>query len=177
MTQNEPNNATRARDAEVALTAHVHTQYRKGFEPDLENGDTEDRRDALVDLLANLRHWARKTGVDYADADRIADGHFEAEVSEEADADEPPAGRAVEGELAEIAAQVPPEEWEKVGTFATELREEGRLATAAPELLEACKAALLLAGDGDLADNGEYSGAAITDQIRAAVRKVEGGGQ
>lgn len=41
-------------------------------------------------------------------------------------------------------------------------------------LLEACKAALLLAGDGDLPDNGEYSGAAITDQIRAAVAKAEG---
>jgi hypothetical protein len=85
MTRNEPNNATRAHDAEVALTAHLHTQYRKGFEPDLENGDTDDRRDALVDLLANLRHWARKTGVDYADADRIADGHFEAEVAEESE--------------------------------------------------------------------------------------------
>lgn len=42
-------------------------------------------------------------------------------------------------------------------------------------LLAACKAALLLAGDGDLPDNGEFSGAAITDQVRAAVAQAEGG--
>jgi hypothetical protein len=52
-----------------------------------------------------------------------------------------------------------------------------RLMAAAPELLEACEAALLLAGDDDLPDNGGYNGAAITDQIRAAIAKAEGGGQ
>lgn len=38
-----------------------------------------------------------------------------------------------------------------------------------PDLLEAAEAALLLAGDGDLPDNGEFSGASITDQLRDAV--------
>lgn len=49
-----------------------------------------------------------------------------------------------------------------------------RLFLSAPMLLEACKAALRLAGADDLPDNGEYCGAAITDLIRAAVEKAEG---
>lgn len=51
--------------------------------------------------------------------------------------------------------------------------ETQRLA-AAGDLLEACKAVLRLAGDGDLADNGEHSGAAITDWVRSAVARAEG---
>jgi hypothetical protein len=51
---------------------------------------------------------------------------------------------------------------------------EAQRLAAAGSLLEACRAVLLLAGDGDLADNGEYSGAAITDQVRSAVAAAEG---
>ena len=47
---------------------------------------------------------------------------------------------------------------------------DAKAALAAPILLEACRAVLNLAGeDCDLPDNGEYSGAAITDLVRAAV--------
>ena len=49
-----------------------------------------------------------------------------------------------------------------------------RLFLASPMLLEACKATLLLAGGEDLPDNGEYSGAAITDLVRAAVAQAQG---
>lgn len=62
----------------------------------------------------------------------------------------------------------------RIATFWPGAEQEAhvRLFLAAPMLLEACKAALRLAGDGDLPDNGEYSGAAITDLIRAAVEKA-----
>ena len=40
------------------------------------------------------------------------------------------------------------------------------------ELLEALEAALTILGDEDLPDNGELSGAAVTDLMRAAVAKV-----
>lgn len=49
------------------------------------------------------------------------------------------------------------------------------LISAAPMLLSACKSALLLADeDGSLPDNGEYSGAAIGDQLSCAVQMAEG---
>lgn len=40
------------------------------------------------------------------------------------------------------------------------------------ELLEALEAALAILGDADLPDNGELSGAAVTDMMRAAVAKA-----
>ena len=40
------------------------------------------------------------------------------------------------------------------------------------ELLEALEAALTILGDEDLPDNGELSGAAVTDLMRAAVAKA-----
>jgi hypothetical protein len=39
------------------------------------------------------------------------------------------------------------------------------------ELLAALEAALAILGDDDLPDNGELSGAAVTDMMRAAVAK------
>ena len=156
----------RFEDGEAAMKAYSAVKERN--DTDMYDFSSEPPEDRLTDLLADLRHWARAEGIDFERSDALARSHFETEVDEETDAKEPPARRAVEDELAEIAAQVPPEEWAKVG-------KEERLGEAAPELLEACKAALLLAGDADLPDNGEYSGAAITDQIRAAVAKAKGG--
>ena len=40
------------------------------------------------------------------------------------------------------------------------------------ELLEALEAALAILGTDDLPDNGELSGAAVTDLMRAAVAKA-----
>ena len=40
------------------------------------------------------------------------------------------------------------------------------------ELLEALEAALAILGDDDLPDNGELSGAAVTDMMRAAVAEA-----
>jgi len=40
------------------------------------------------------------------------------------------------------------------------------------ELLEALEAALAILGDSDLPDNGELSGAAVTDMMRAAAARA-----
>ena len=40
------------------------------------------------------------------------------------------------------------------------------------ELLEALEAALAILGDDDLPDNGELSGAAVTDMMRVAVARA-----
>jgi hypothetical protein len=40
------------------------------------------------------------------------------------------------------------------------------------ELLAALEAALAILGDDDLPDNGELSGAAVTDMMRAAVARA-----
>lgn len=65
----------------------------------------------------------------------------------------------------------------RIATFWPGAEQEAhiRLFLAAPLLLEACKAALCLAGDDDFPDNGEYSGAAITDLIRVAVEEAQEG--
>jgi hypothetical protein len=175
MTQSEPNDAAQGRNFERALDAHAAVRMYAAIKDrggaritGLFDFAVQSLEEWLTDLLTDLRHWTREEGIDFERVDAMARSHFECETDEEEDPDEPPASRAVEDELAEIGAQVPPEEWAKVSA-------EERLGEAAPELLEACKAALLLAGDGDLPDNGEYSGAAITDQIRAAVAKAKGG--
>lgn len=49
-----------------------------------------------------------------------------------------------------------------------------RLIAAAPELLATCEAIAQLLGDDDLPDNGELSGAAITEQLRAVIAKATG---
>jgi hypothetical protein len=38
---------------------------------------------SLQDLLADMRHLARKEGVEWADVQRMAESHFEEEVLEE----------------------------------------------------------------------------------------------
>lgn len=47
-----------------------------------------------------------------------------------------------------------------------------RLIAAAPDLIEAARAVLKLLDGADIPDNGELSGAAITDALRAAVDKA-----
>lgn len=46
---------------------------------------------------------------------------------------------------------------------------QARLIAASPYMLEALKAVLNLIGDEDLQDNGEFSGAAISDLVRSSV--------
>ena len=49
-----------------------------------------------------------------------------------------------------------------------------RLIAASPYVLEALKSMVALIGDEDMADNGELSGAAISDMARAAIEMVSG---
>jgi len=47
-----------------------------------------------------------------------------------------------------------------------------KVIAASPYMLEALKAMVVLIGDDDLPDNGELSGAAICDMVRAAVSQA-----
>ena len=63
---------------------------------------------------------------------------------------------------------------DKISRFEDDPTAEGNasLLVNAAAMFKALEAVLQLAGDGDLPDNGEFSGAAITDIIRAAYAKV-----
>jgi len=55
-----------------------------------------------------------------------------------------------------------------------EAEKNANLIAASPYLLEALKAVVALIGDEDLPDNGELSGAAISDMARSAIGTVSG---
>jgi hypothetical protein len=50
-----------------------------------------------------------------------------------------------------------------------EAKKNAKLIAASPYMLEALKAVVGLIGDEDLPDNGELSGAAVCDMVRAAI--------
>jgi hypothetical protein len=75
-------NAGRAADAEVALDAFVRTQEPRAR--DLDSAISQSPQEFLVDLLTDLRHWASQNSVDFDGADRLAAGHFQCELNEEA---------------------------------------------------------------------------------------------
>jgi hypothetical protein len=45
-------------------------------------GTYDEYGEELIDLLADLLHWAERNGHDFDDALRIARGHYEAERAE-----------------------------------------------------------------------------------------------
>jgi len=55
-----------------------------------------------------------------------------------------------------------------------ESKKYANLIAASPYLLEALKAVVALIGDEDLPDNGELSGAAISDMARSAIASALG---
>ncbi len=73
-----------ARDAEAAMTAFV--QLKEPRARDLESIIGQSLQEYLVDVLADLRHWALQNGLDYGQADRLGAGHFSEEINEEAEA-------------------------------------------------------------------------------------------
>ena len=72
-------NKRRAAEAETAIRAFVAAQNNEA-PADIERVEFDAY---LIDLLANLRHWAASAGVDYARAERLAHQHFEQECDEE----------------------------------------------------------------------------------------------
>ncbi|MCY2927949.1 MAG: hypothetical protein NTV86_00355 [Planctomycetota bacterium] len=76
-----PSNLERVRDAEKAMTAFVKAKEPRARDLDSVIGQTP--QEYLVDMLADLRHLARHRGLDFDQADRLADGHFHAEVGED----------------------------------------------------------------------------------------------
>ena len=55
-----------------------------------------------------------------------------------------------------------------------ESKKNASLIAASPYMLEALKAVIALIGDEDLPDNGELSGAAISDMARSAIAAASG---
>jgi len=76
-------NAERATCAEAAVTAYASA--KEGNTTDYVFFSSESPMERLTDLLADLRHWAGQNGLDFAEADRIAESHHQCEVDEEAE--------------------------------------------------------------------------------------------
>ena len=92
MTQNNANpgqerNLDRAACGEAAMRAY--SAAKEHNTTDWADFSSEEAQERLTDLLADLRHLARRDGLDYADADRISANHFSCEAGEESEANEP----------------------------------------------------------------------------------------
>ncbi len=74
-------NHQRAACAEVAVKAYAAA--KEPTSTDYCDFSSEPAQDRLADLLTDLRHWARKNGLDFDGADRVGETHFTAEVDEE----------------------------------------------------------------------------------------------
>jgi hypothetical protein len=81
------NNKERAGDAATAMDAFVTTQEPRAR--DLESAISQLPQEFLVDLLADLRHWAIQNGLDYDDADGAAGRHFRSELALENEQEKP----------------------------------------------------------------------------------------
>ena len=74
-------NSERARDAEKALVVYAGVKEARRIE---ELSDShQENGEWLIDLVTDLRHWSREKGLDFADAVRLSEGHFESEVDDE----------------------------------------------------------------------------------------------
>jgi len=62
----------------------------------------------------------------------------------------------------------------KIRMVSIESKKNASLIAASPYMLEALEAVVALLGDEDLPDNGELSGAAISDMARTAVAMARG---
>lgn len=86
-------NAAEGRNAERAACADTafitYGSVKEGNTTDMADFSSEDGEEQLTDLLTDLRHLARREGWNFADAVRIAENHFTAEVAEEGETDEP----------------------------------------------------------------------------------------
>lgn len=74
-------NQQRATCAEAAVKAYVAAKEQNTT--DLFDFSSEPPQDRLADLLADLRHWAQQNDLDFDEANRVGEMHFEAEVDEE----------------------------------------------------------------------------------------------
>ena len=78
-------NAERAGCADAAFITYAKVKERNAT--DLCDFSSEEAQERLTDLLADLRHLARREGWDFDKADHTADDHFKAEVGEESEED------------------------------------------------------------------------------------------
>jgi hypothetical protein len=81
-------NSQRAACGEAAVKAYASVKEHNTT--DYFDFASESPQERLTDLLVDLRHWARSNNLEFADADRIADSHFECELDEEAEGGDGP---------------------------------------------------------------------------------------
>jgi hypothetical protein len=74
-------NFARAKDAETALNAFVQAKEQR--EGEIGSIPDQNRPEYLVDLLVDLRHWARREKLDFDRCDAEAKEAFLGEVEEE----------------------------------------------------------------------------------------------
>lgn len=84
-------NVRRAADALQALRAYAAATYALGRQDIID----AELPTLLTDLLADLRHLAVRQGLDYAEADRLADMHFQTESREEQPGKDRPGGKKI----------------------------------------------------------------------------------
>ena len=71
------NNAKRIKAVKAAITTHAQGKgWRRGDVAEMDNGE------ALTDILADLRHFADKCNLDFAQCDRMAYQHYLVELKE-----------------------------------------------------------------------------------------------
>ncbi len=58
-------------------------QFQLRQDPKLDRAAAEELQDWLTDLLTDLRHLARERHLDFAQSERLSEGHFQTEVGEE----------------------------------------------------------------------------------------------
>ena len=79
-------NEQRAGCGEAAVTAYA--KAKSGNQTDEFDFGSEEPQERLIDLLTDLRHWARQEQLDFDAAARMAESHFNCEVDEEGQAEE-----------------------------------------------------------------------------------------
>ena len=75
-------NQDRADCAQAAVVAYAGVKEHN--QSDMYDFSSEDAQDRLTDLLADLRHFAARSGLNFDRADLMASIHYECELDEEA---------------------------------------------------------------------------------------------
>jgi len=83
--ENRDKNGDRAEKADDALKPYLEPEEVANR---ILSDDPGSWRDALIDLLSDLRHFARRENIDFDKAAEMAEIHFNTEVDEELEDDE-----------------------------------------------------------------------------------------
>ncbi|MCE5280318.1 MAG: hypothetical protein ABFD92_07750 [Planctomycetaceae bacterium] len=83
-------NQDRASCAQAAVEAYAGLKVNNTT--DMWDFESESQQERLTDLLSDLRHWACQNELNFDESVRISESHFNCEVDEEAEVEEPEGG-------------------------------------------------------------------------------------